>query len=63
MKSATSYHTSPTEELSGLVETTHLLRSGTNAIRLVSALREARSGELKPSSVPALRREFGLEKG
>jgi len=53
----------PAEELSSLMETAHLLRSPANATRLLAALREARSGKLKPSSVSALRRESGLEKG
>ncbi len=50
------------EELSSLMETAHLLRSPANARRLLSALREARGGKLKPSTSAALRREFGLEK-
>ena len=52
----------PAEELSSLMETAHLLRSPANAIKLLNALREARSGKLKPSSSAGLRREFGLEK-
>ena len=52
----------PAEELSSLMETAHLLRSPANAKRLLSALREARSGKRKPSTALALRREFGLEK-
>lgn len=52
----------PAEELSSLMETAHLLRSPANARRLLSALREARGGKVKPSSALALRREFGLEK-
>ena len=52
----------PAEELSSLMETAHLLRSPANAMRLLSALRAARSGKLKPSTAQALRREFGLEK-
>jgi antitoxin YefM len=52
----------PAEELSSLMETAHLLRSPANAMRLLSGLREARAGKLKPSSAKALRREFGLEK-
>ena len=52
----------PAEELSSLMETAHLLRSPANAMRLLNALRDARSGKLKPSSSARLRREFGLEK-
>ena len=52
----------PADELSSLLETAHLLRSPANARRLLSALQEARSGKLKPSSPEALRREFSLEK-
>lgn len=52
----------PAEELSSLMETAHLLRSPANALRLLNALREARSGKLKPSSSAGLRRECGLEK-
>ena len=52
------------EELSGLMETAHLLRSPQNAERLLSALNRARAGKPKPKSVAALRRELGLgEKG
>ena len=53
----------PAEELLSLMETAHLLRSPANARRLLNALREARSGKLKPLPPAALRREFGLEKG
>ena len=52
----------PAEELSSLMETAHLLRSPANAMRLLSALRDAKRGKLKPSSSADLRREFGLEK-
>lgn len=52
----------PAEELSSLMETAHLLRSPANAMKLLNALREARSGKLKWSSPARLRREFGLEK-
>jgi antitoxin YefM len=52
----------PADELSGLMETAHLLRSPANARRLLSALEESRKGKTKPSSVAELRREFGLDK-
>jgi antitoxin YefM len=48
------------DELSGLIETAHLLRSPKNAQRLLSALKRARSRKLKPRSVTQLRREIGL---
>ena len=48
------------EELSGLLETAHLLRSPKNARRLLAALRRASRGEAKPQSLDKLRREMGL---
>ena len=51
------------DELSGLLETAHLLRSPANARRLLTALDRARRQELGPSSVDELRRELGLEQG
>jgi len=51
----------PAGELAGLMETAHLLRSPKNARRLLAALRRAKSGGGKPSSVDQLRREAGLE--
>ncbi len=50
------------EELAGLVETAHLLRSPKNAQRLLTALARARCRTLAPQSVQALHREIGLEK-
>ena len=47
-------------ELSGLLETAHLLRSPKNAERLLRALRRARVGTGKPQSLDNLRREIGL---
>lgn len=49
-------------ELSGLLETTHLLRSPKNAKRLLTALNRAISRTEKSSSVDDLRKEFGLDK-
>ncbi len=49
------------DELRGLLETAHLLRSPKNAQRLLEALAEARSRNLPPETVEDLRREFGLE--
>lgn len=50
------------EELSGLMETAHLLRSPKNAERLLSALKRAGASKLKPKTVEALREELGLGK-
>lgn len=50
----------PAEELAGLMETAHLLRSRRNAQRLLSALRRAVRGKGKPELVGQLRREMGL---
>ena len=50
------------DELSGLLETAHLLRSPKNAQRLKSAMRRAERGQGKRQSVEDLRREMGLEK-
>ena len=50
----------PADELMGLLETAHLLRSPKNAQRLLTALRRARGRKGKPESLEALRREMGL---
>jgi antitoxin YefM len=49
------------DELSGLLETSHLLRSPKNVKRLLQALERARSKEENPSSLESLRKEVGLE--
>lgn len=49
-------------ELSGLLETAHLLRSPKNAERLLKALRRAQAKTQKPSSIEKFREEFGVEK-
>jgi antitoxin YefM len=49
------------EELAGLMETAHLLRSPENARRLLTALARAQSRKLPPSSVGKLRKALGLE--
>jgi antitoxin YefM len=51
----------PAEELTGLLETAHLLRSSKNAQRLLTALQRATRGKGKPESVDKLRREMGLD--
>lgn len=48
------------EELDGLLETAHLLRSPRNAQRLLAAMRRAERREGKPASVAALRHEMKL---
>lgn len=47
-------------ELSGLLETAHLLRSPKNAERLLAALQEARTQASDPQTVEDLRHEMGL---
>ena len=49
------------DELSGLLETSHLLRSPKNVKRLLQALERARSREGNPSSLESLRKEVGFE--
>ena len=48
------------DELSSLLETIHLLRSRTNAERLLTALSRARNGEGEVQTVDELRAEVGL---
>ncbi len=48
-------------ELSGILETAHLLRSPKNAQRLLKSLLKAQSGKEKPQSLNELKKEFGLE--
>jgi antitoxin YefM len=48
------------DELSGLLETAHLLRSPKNAERLLTALARAQQRTISPQSLDALRREVGL---
>ena len=49
-------------ELSGLLETAHLLRSPKNAQRLLKALLKVHEEDETPQSLKELKREFGLEK-
>ena len=53
----------PAEELAGLRETAHLLRSPRNAARLLAALTRARRGRTSPKELATLRRELGLPEG
>jgi antitoxin YefM len=50
----------PADELSGLLETAHLLRSPKNTQRLLAALHRATGRKSKPESIDKLRREMGL---
>jgi antitoxin YefM len=49
------------DELAGLPETAHLLRSPRNAARLLAALRRALRGGGRGQSAAALRRDVGLD--
>lgn len=49
-------------ELSGLLETAHLLRSPKNAQRLLKTLLKIHEKKGTPQSIDELRQEFGLEK-
>lgn len=49
------------DELRGLLETAHLLRSPRNASRLLRALDRARAGKGARRTVEQLRRDIGLE--
>lgn len=48
-------------ELTGLMETAHLLRSPKNAERLLTALARAEGRTVSPQSVEELRREVGID--
>ena len=50
----------PADELAGLMETAHLLRSPKNARRLLTALHRAVRRKRKPEPLEKLRREMGL---
>ena len=49
------------DELAGLMETAHLLRSPKNAARLLTALHRALEGTEPPESIADLRRELGID--
>lgn len=49
------------DELSGLLETAHLLRSPRNAQRLLTTLNRAKANKGKAQSLEKLRREMGLD--
>jgi antitoxin YefM len=50
------------DELAGVLETAHLLRSPKNARRIFESLRELDRGRVKPQSVEKLRSGMGLGK-
>ena len=50
----------PADELAGLMETAHLLRSPRNATRLLAALRRALGRTGRAKSVAKLRSDLGL---
>src|SRR5207253_6330043 len=52
----------PADELAGMMETAHPLRSPRNARRLLTALRRAELGKGKPTTVDQLRRGTGVER-
>lgn len=49
------------DELAGLLETAHLLRSPANAKRLLTAVRRSQTKKLAPLTLDALREELGLD--
>jgi antitoxin YefM len=49
------------DELSGILETAHLLRSPKNDRRLLTALDRARKGTGTPQTIDELRKEVGFE--
>lgn len=49
------------DELAGILETAHLLRSPANAERLLSALERVRKGTGTPQTIDELRDAVGLE--
>ena len=51
----------PADELAGIMETAHLLRSPKNASRLLRAFRRAEKGSGKIEALDKLRREMKLE--
>jgi antitoxin YefM len=49
------------DELAGILETAHLLRSPKNAKRLLTALDRVREGSGTPQTIDELRKETGLD--
>lgn len=48
------------DELAGILETAHLLRSPKNAERILSSIEKVRKGTGTPSTIDELRNEAGL---
>jgi antitoxin YefM len=48
------------DELAGLLETAHLLRSPANAKRLLTALHRAQTKKLRSTALDVLRKDLGL---
>ncbi|BDA69240.1 hypothetical protein RIVM261_059040 [Rivularia sp. IAM M-261] len=48
-------------DLKSLVETVFLLRSPKNAIRLMEAIEESKTGKIKPQSIEDLKQELAIE--
>ena len=44
-----------------LVETVYLLRSPTNARRLLDAIEESKTGKIQPQAIAELQQELGIE--
>lgn len=51
------------DELAGLLETVHLLRSPNNAKRLLAAYERAKTKKVRGKSVLTLRKELGVGEG
>jgi antitoxin YefM len=50
----------PADELAGLLETAHLLRSPANAKRLLAAISRALAGKTTPTTLEEVRRKLGV---
>jgi antitoxin YefM len=50
----------PADELAGLLETAHLLRSPANARRLLAAISRALAGKTAPTTLDEVRRKLGV---
>lgn len=48
-------------DLISLVETVYLLRSPTNARRLIDAIEDSKTGKIKPQAIAELQQELGIE--
>ena len=48
-------------DLISLVETVYLLRSPTNARRLIDAIEDSKTGKIKPQAIAELQQELGIK--